>query len=178
MSKFLQKSFQDRMGEMSITRPIPGESLTIPPGKYPYERPAQFHDPKEAFDVLVEKFLEPRNFNTVVAVLEAGMPLDILVTVLLKQAYQEGMIDPRIIPILSIPLSVMFTRIAESAKIDFTLSSDRDVKSDISEHEIIARIAVEQRKAANAKPKAEKAMKDVSRMMGREGLMSRPEAFV
>ena len=178
MPKFMQQSFQDRMGEMSITRPIPGEALTVQPGKFPYERPAQFTDAEEAFDVLVEKFLEPRNFNTVIAVLDAGMPLDTLVTVLLKQSYMEGMIDPRIIPILGIPLTVMFTRIAEAAKIDYVLSFDPNAKSGISENEIVARLAAEQRKAANAKPKAEKAMKDVKRMMGREGLMTRPEAFV
>lgn len=178
MSKFMQKSFQDRYDEMSLTRPIPGESLTVAPGKFPYERPAQFTDPEEAFDALVDRFLEPRNFNTVVAVLDVGMPLDTLVTVLLKQAYQEGMIDPRMIMLLGIPLTVMFTRIAEAAKIDYKLSFDGDVRSDISEHEITARIVKEQQKASNAKPKAEKAMKDVKRMMGREGLMARPEGFV
>lgn len=178
MSKFMRKSSIERYEEMSLTRPIPGESLTVRPGKFPYERPAQFTNPEEAVDHLIEKFLEPRTFNAIVAILDAGAPLDLVVTSLIRHAFEEGMIDPRTIPIVSIPITVMFMRICESAKIDFALSTDATAKPDISEAEITARLIKEQQKAANAKPKAEKAMKDVKRMMGKEGLMTRPEAFV
>ncbi len=178
MTRFMQKTPQERWDEMSITRPIPGESLTVQPGKYPYERPAEFSDPEQALDYFIERFLEPSMFNATLAVLDAGAPLDVFLNVILQQAFNEGLLDIRAIPIVAIPLTVMLIRMCESAKVDFRLANDSSVKPTITEAEILARLVKEQRKAANAKPKAEKAMKDVKRMLGREGLMSRPEAFV
>ena len=179
MSKFSRMNSREQFEDNLLHRSIPGESLTVSQGRYPYERPAQFNDPQEAFDMIVDKVLEPKTFNATAAVLDAGYPMDSFVNAFIRLMYTEGIIDPRLIPILTVPMSVMFVRMCEALKIEFTLSTDKNTNmSDASEAEIMARFMKEQQKVANNSAKAARGIKDVKRMITKPGLMSRPEAFV
>ena len=68
----------------------PGESLTQPLGKYPYERPPEFNTPKEALNFITEKYYHPVTFSNVVKVLAAGVPIELVVDTLVFTGFLQG----------------------------------------------------------------------------------------
>ena len=70
--------------------PIPGESLTKEPRAAQYERPPKFAKPEEAFEAYLDKFDNPDNREGLMLILEQGMPLSSIVTVMTREAVRAG----------------------------------------------------------------------------------------
>lgn len=74
--------------------PIPGESLTQEPKKYPWEQPPEITDPKDALNMHMERLSRPDVMDGTIAFLEAGVPLKDMVLGVLRVAVSEGYHTP------------------------------------------------------------------------------------
>lgn len=99
--------------------PIPGQSLTAEPGSQPYENPPRFAKPEEAFEAYLDKFDDPDTQDALFQILENGVPLESVVTMLTRQAVNGGIhsVDVSIIlrPVVHEYLSVL----ADAAGVDY-----------------------------------------------------------
>ena len=69
---------------------IPGESLTQPKGNRPYEKPAEFDNPVDAFNNILEAYYHPVTFGNVTKSLIAGVPIEFLVDVITFSGFMSG----------------------------------------------------------------------------------------
>jgi hypothetical protein len=78
------------MVNFKFDRPVPGQSLTADPGKYPYERPPEINDPEEAMMYHVLKLSEPKVMKSAFGLLEQGVDLVTLVEGILRNGVANG----------------------------------------------------------------------------------------
>lgn len=97
--------------------PIPGQSLTKPPGSYPFEQPPMFSTPEEAFESLVTALSEPKATDRLLNMMELGMPVYSLVYTLLMSGFAEGKWTPDVAMLMAEPLSHLMFRLAKDAGI-------------------------------------------------------------
>lgn len=81
---------------MEFDAPIPGESLTGMPKKYPWERPPEITDPKEALRSHVDHLNNPEVMDNVLTLVEAGVPVKELTMGILRGAVSRGLHSPDI----------------------------------------------------------------------------------
>lgn len=97
--------------------PIPGQSLTKPPGSYPFEQPPQFSTPDEAFESLVNALADPKATDRLLNMMELGMPVYTIVYTLLMSGFTEGKWTPDVAMLMAEPLSHLMFRLARDAGI-------------------------------------------------------------
>lgn len=71
--------------------PVPGQSLTESPGKYPYERPPEIVDPEEAIQMYLTRLNEPDRLDGIVDMIELGVDLKTLTEGILRNGVASGM---------------------------------------------------------------------------------------
>ena len=132
--------------------PIPGESLTKEPRAAQYERPPKFANPNEAFEAYLEKFDNPENLDGLMSILEAGMPLSSIVTVMTREAVRAGIhsIDTAVIlrPMVHEYLAVL----AKEAGVEFIEDIEDTFKSDQASKRQRAQIAARVEKQLSSSP--------------------------
>jgi|TARA_R110000824_G_scaffold11613_2_gene50891 hypothetical protein len=74
--------------------PIPGQSLTDEPGNYPWEHPPQYSDPEEVIDNLYDKLTTGEMAEQVIAMLDAGVPVEAIVRVMTFSGFMQGKFTP------------------------------------------------------------------------------------
>ena len=70
--------------------PIPGQSLTDTPGNAPWEHPPQFTDPEEILDGLYDKITDGEFSQQLIAMLDAGVPVEAIVRVMVFGGFMQG----------------------------------------------------------------------------------------
>jgi len=70
--------------------PIPGQSLTDKPGNSPWEHPPQFTDTVEAAEYIWDKITQPDFAGQVVAMLDAGIPVEAIGRIVVFAGFTEG----------------------------------------------------------------------------------------
>jgi len=76
--------------ELFMNQPIPGESMTVKPGTYPYENPPLIDGPVEAMEYIMDIYLQIENQNTFLKMVDSGVPIEYLVNVVTKSAFMNG----------------------------------------------------------------------------------------
>jgi len=74
--------------------PIPGQSLTDTPGNAPWEHPPQFTDPEEILDSLYDKITSGEFAEQLIAMLDAGVPVEAIVRVMIFGGFMQGKFTP------------------------------------------------------------------------------------
>lgn len=69
---------------------IPGQSLTSPPGKHPYERPPEINDPEEAIQMHLTRLSSEEMVEDIVDMLELDVDIVTLTEGILRSAVSEG----------------------------------------------------------------------------------------
>ena len=132
--------------------PIPGESLTKEPRAAQYERPPKFAKPEEAFEAYLEKFDNPENLDGLMSILEAGVPLSSIVTVMTREAVRAGIhsIDTAVIlrPMVHEYLAVL----AKEAGVEFIEDIEDTFKKDQASKRQRAQIAARVEKQLASEP--------------------------
>lgn len=87
---------------MNFNKPIPGQSLTVEPRKYPYERPPEINDPEEAIQMHLQRLNNEEMMQHIVDLIEIDPEEMDIVTItngILRGAVAEGIhsIDTSII---------------------------------------------------------------------------------
>tara|TARA_R100001244_G_scaffold101231_2_gene75505 strand:+ start:183 stop:704 length:522 start_codon:yes stop_codon:yes gene_type:complete len=69
---------------------LAGEGLTQPKGIRPYERPAEFDSPVDAFNNILEMYYNPITFGNITKSLSAGVPIEFLVDIIVFSGFMNG----------------------------------------------------------------------------------------
>ncbi len=144
--------------------PIPGQSLTDEPGNYPWEHPPQYVTTDGAADHLWNRMSEPEFAEQIIAMLDAGVPVEAIGRTVLFGGFLKGKFSPDVAFIIAEPVMKMIATIGVIAGIkDIKMSMD-----DITNKK-------EVRSAVKLNVEAEKVAKDIQEEVKQKGLMAKPE---
>ncbi len=144
--------------------PIPGQSLTDEPGNYPWEPPPQYVTTDGAADHLWNRMSEPEFAEQIIAMLDAGVPVEAIGRTVLFGGFLKGKFSPDVAFIIAEPVMKMIATIGVIAGIkDIKMSMD-----DITNKKEI-------RSAVRLNVEAEKVAKDIKGEIKQKGLMAKPE---
>jgi hypothetical protein len=144
--------------------PIPGQSLTDEPGNYPWEHPPQYVTTDGAADHLWNRMSEPEFAEQIIAMLDAGVPVEAIGRTVLFGGFLKGKFSPDVAFIIAEPVMKMIATIGVIAGV-------KDIKmsmSDITNKKEI-------RSAVRLNVEAEKVAKDIQEEVKQKGLMAKPE---
>jgi hypothetical protein len=105
--------------------PIPGQSLTREPGASPWEKPPQFHDVDDAMEFLFTQITDVDHAHQVLALIEAGMPLTVIVGTILQGGFMEGKWTPDIAVLLTEPLTHLLIKMCNMYEIEYEVGSKK-----------------------------------------------------
>lgn len=117
-----------------FSAPIPGQSLTDTPKNYPWERPAEITDPREAIKFHIDGINRPEALDNIIEMLQIGIPVNALSKTALTTAQMEGIHSVDVSLIIRDVIKEEFISIAEEAGIDY-VTGDEPSKIDIKEKE-------------------------------------------
>ena len=144
--------------------PIPGQSLTDEPGNYPWEHPPPYVTTDGAADHLWNKMSEPEFAEQIIAMLDAGVPVEAIGRTVLFGGFLKGKFSPDVAFIIAEPVMKMIATIGVIAGVeDIKMSMD-----DITNKKEI-------RSAVRLNVEAEKVAKDIKAEVKQKGLMAKPE---
>ena len=144
--------------------PVPGQSLTDEPGNYPWEHPPQYVTSDGAADHLWNRMSEPEFAEQIIAMLDAGVPVEAIGRTVLFGGFLKGKFSPDVAFIIAEPVMKMIATIGVIAGIeDIKMSMD-----DITNKKEI-------RSAVRLNVEAEKVAKDIQAEVKQKGLMAKPE---
>ena len=144
--------------------PIPGQSFTDEPGNYPWEHPPQYVTTDGAADHLWNRMSEPEFAEQIIAMLDAGVPVEAIGRTVLFGGFLKGKFSPDVAFIIAEPVMKMIATIGVIAGIkDIKMSMD-----DITNKKEI-------RSAVRLNVEAEKVAKDIKGEIKQKGLMAKPE---
>ena len=150
--------------------PIPGQSLTDDPGNYPREHPPQYTDPIEATEFVWDRLHRPAFTEQVLAMLDAGVPVEALGRIILFNGFMEGKWNPDLAFLIAAPVMKMIATMGIAAGVKkFNMSM-----SDITNNENIQSIVRTKVNAEEAEMAASGVKEDIKKIE-KKGLMAKPE---
>ena len=144
--------------------PVPGQSLTDEPGNYPWEHPPQYVTTDGAADHLWNRMSEPEFAEQIIAMLDAGVPVEAIARTVLFGGFLKGKFSPDVAFIIAEPVIKMIATIGVIAEVkDIKMSMD-----DITNKKEI-------RSAVRLNVEAEKVAKGIQEEVKQKGIMAKPE---
>tara|TARA_X000001388_G_C2229167_1_gene122407 strand:- start:1001 stop:1738 length:738 start_codon:yes stop_codon:yes gene_type:complete len=105
--------------------PIPGQSLTnSPDNPYPWERPPEFANPKDALNDVVKKLLKPEGMKAVVKSLGKGVTVEDVTNLVVYNGFTQGKYTPDTMLLIYEPVMYTVLAIGERANINYKLDDD------------------------------------------------------
>ena len=87
-----------------FSAPIPGQSLTDEPGNYPWEHAPKNTDPETIVNDLFLRMTKPEALEEILTMLDAGVPVEAIVRVMVFTGFAEGEFNPDVGFIIIEPL--------------------------------------------------------------------------
>lgn len=151
--------------------PVPGQSLTDKPGNAPWEHPPQFVNTAEAADFIWDQLSTPEFSEQVIAMLDAGIPIEAIARVILFGGFAEGKWSPDVAFIIAEPVMKMIATVGMLGGVkNFRISLD-DMTN---ENELSSIMNIK-----NKKEKFKKAAKNIAEdkpKIEQKGLMAAPQS--
>lgn len=91
--------------------PVPGQGLTDKPGNYPWEHPPQYTDTSEAADYVWDRLTQPQFAEQVIAMLDAGIPVEAIGRIIIFTGFAEGKWTPDVAFIIAEPVMKMIAAV-------------------------------------------------------------------
>ena len=110
--------------------PVPGQGLTDKPGNYPWEHPPQYTDTMEASEYIWDKLTHPSFVKQVIAMLDAGIPVEAIARIVVFAGFTEGKWSPDTMMLLMEPVMYTLMNFAETAVIDYIIDSENNEDED------------------------------------------------
>ena len=123
------REFEEGIGNPFDT-PVPGQSLTDTPGNYPWEHAPLITDPEQATEFIWDRLHKPEFAEQVIAMLDAGIPVEALGRVILFGGFMEGKYTPDVGFIIAEPLMNLVSAIGIRAGVNNLKLSLEDLGSD------------------------------------------------
>jgi len=151
--------------------PIPGQSLTDTPGNAPWEHPPQMTDPEEILDGLYDKITDGEFTEQLIAMLDAGVPVEAVVRVMVFSGFTQGKFTPDVGLMIVEPLMKLVAAVGIRAGV----SKLKISLEDLSNNKFLKDMA--ELKASNQEMEqiSEGIQQDLPQSEEGAGLMTRPE---
>ena len=146
-----------------LDTPVPGQSLTDTPGNYPWEHPPRFTEADEAADHLWNRMSEPEFAEQIIAMLDAGVPVEAIGRTVLFGGFLKGTFNPDVAFIIAEPVMKMIATIgviAEVPNINMTLDDITNKKG--------------VRSAVKIQAETKRVGKEVAEEIKQKGIMAKP----
>ena len=91
--------------------PVPGQSFTDKPGNYPWEHSTQYTDTAEAADYVWDRLSQPEFAEQVIAMLDAGIPVEAIGRIIIFAGFTEGKWTPDVAFIIAEPVMKMIATV-------------------------------------------------------------------
>tara|TARA_R100001015_G_C4544535_1_gene107779 strand:+ start:24 stop:533 length:510 start_codon:yes stop_codon:yes gene_type:complete len=122
----------------AFSAPIPGQSLTDEPGNYPWEHAPKNTDPEEIVNDLFLRMTKPEALEEIITMLDAGVPVEAIVRVMVFTGFAEGEFNPDVGFIIIEPLMEAVATIGlragiKNLKISLSDISNKKFKKTMSE---------------------------------------------
>lgn len=109
-----------------FSAPIPGQSLTDEPKNYPWERPPEINDPREAIKYHLDGINKPETIDNVLELIQIGTPIRALSETILTTAQMEGIHTVDVSLIIRDVVYEELISIAEEAGLDYISGEEPD----------------------------------------------------
>ena len=121
-----------------FSAPIPGQSLTDEPGNYPWEHPPKNTDPETIVNDLFMRMTQPEALQEILVMLDAGIPVEAIVRVMVFTGFAEGEFNPDVGFIIIEPLMEAVATIGLRAgvinlKLTISDTGNKDFRKTMSE---------------------------------------------
>lgn len=151
-----------------LNAPIAGQSLTDTPKNYPWERPAEISDPREAIKFHMDGLSSPESLDNIVELIQMGVPLRALAKTALTTAQMEGIHSVDVSLIIGDVVFEELVSIAEEAGLDYKTGDEpSEIEAKEKEDELV--LAMLRKKLDALDPESEdtgeKMMRQVETMM-------------
>jgi len=110
--------------------PVPGQSLTDKPGNYPWEHAPQYTDTAEAADYVWDRLSQPQFAEQVVAMLDAGIPVEAIGRIILFAGFTEGKWTTDVAFIIAEPVMKMIAAVGIHGGVKKFRMSMQDLTND------------------------------------------------
>ena len=151
--------------------PVPGQGLTDKPGNYPWEHPPQYTDTSEAADYVWDRLTQPQFAEQVIAMLDAGIPVEAIGRIIIFTGFAEGKWTPDVAFIIAEPVMKMIAAVGIHGGVKKIRMSMQDLTNKKSLQSIIQ--IKENRKQFETIAKG--IAKDIGAAPKMGGLMAQPE---
>ena len=123
--QFSQEKLDELVSLSNKGAPIPGQSLTNNVAQsYPWEKPPQFANPREALDDIVGSIMQPEAVKNIVSALAKGGAVADIGTAILYAKFNEGKISPDAMMMLAEPVMYTIMAIGEEANIKYNIEGN------------------------------------------------------
>ena len=109
-----------------LNAPIPGQSLTDEPRNYPWERPPEIVDPRQAVKYHIEGLNNPESLDNIVELMQLGIPVSVLAKTAMTTAQMEGIHSIDVSLIIRDTIKEELITIAEEAGVDYLMGDEPD----------------------------------------------------
>jgi len=152
--------------------PVPGQGLTDKPGNYPWEHPPQYTDTMEASEYVWDKLTEPLFAQQVVAMLDAGIPVEAITRIVIFSGFTEGKWTPDVGFMLAETVVKMVATIGVTGGVKkFRISTE-----DLTNNNEITSIMDIKSKNEEFEKVGKSLQEDIKEMPEQKGLMAPPQS--
>ena len=121
-----------------FSAPIPGQSLTDEPGNYPWEHAPKNTDPETIVNDLFMRMTQPEALQEILVMLDAGVPVEAIVRVMVFTGFAEGEFNPDVGFIIIEPLMEAVATIGlragvKNLKLTISDTGNKDFRKTMSE---------------------------------------------
>ena len=110
--------------------PVPGQSLTKEPGKYPWESPPQFNNIDEAMQHYLNRFQDEKVMFNLFSLMEAKVPVTSIAESMILHGFAEGLYNPDVGMLVANDLMEVLVAMAEEADIKYEMGVRDDMSED------------------------------------------------
>lgn len=152
-----------------LNAPIPGQSLTDSPKNYPWERPPEIVDPREAIKFHLDGLTSPEALDNIVEMLQLGVPVKAITQTALTTAQMEGIHSIDVSLIIGGVINEELISIAEEAGVDYKMGDEPD-EAEVERKEEQETVALLRRKLGDIKEEdaGTELMRQTADMMAQE----------
>lgn len=155
-----------------LNAPIAGQSLTDTPKNYPWERPAEIADPREAIKFHMDGLSSPESLDNIVELIQMGVPLRALAKTALTTAQMEGIHSVDVSLIIGDVVFEELVSIAEEAGLDYKTGDEpSEIEAKEKEDELV--LAMLRKKLDALDPESEDTGEEMMRQV--ETMMAEPQ---
>ena len=110
--------------------PVPGQSLTKEPGKYPWESPAQFNNIDDAMQHYLNRFQDEKVMFNLFSLMEAKVPITTIAGSMIMHGFAEGLYTPDVGLLVANDLMEVLVAMAKEADIPYELGVENNMEEE------------------------------------------------